>query len=73
MKRLAGNFTARALTMAGIGAAMMVSVTAGHAQSGPFAGFDGSWSGTGTVSLSDGSSERIRCRRTVSLSDGSSE
>jgi len=29
---------------------------------GPFAGLSGSWSGSGTVSLANGSSERIRCR-----------
>ena len=28
----------------------------------PVAGLDGAWSGNGTISLSDGSSERIRCR-----------
>ena len=39
-----------------------MSVSAGHAQSGPFAGFDGAWSGNGTVSLSDGTTERIRCK-----------
>jgi hypothetical protein len=33
-----------------------------HAQSGPFAGMAGTWSGGGTVSLEDGSTERIRCR-----------
>lgn len=32
------------------------------AQSGPFAPLAGSWSGTGTVTLDDGSTERIRCR-----------
>ncbi len=38
-------------------------MAASHAQSSsPFAGFDGAWSGTGTVSLSDGTSERIRCK-----------
>jgi hypothetical protein len=36
--------------------------SAGHAQSGPFAGLAGSWHGGGTVSLDDGSTERIRCR-----------
>jgi hypothetical protein len=45
-----------------IGATLLLSASAGHAQSGPFAGFDGSWSGNGTVSLSDGSTERIRCK-----------
>ena len=32
------------------------------AQSGPFASLAGSWSGAGTVTLDDGSTERIRCR-----------
>jgi hypothetical protein len=32
------------------------------AQSGPFAPLAGSWSGAGTVTLDDGSTERIRCR-----------
>ena len=36
--------------------------SAGHAQSGPFAGMAGTWSGGGSVMLDDGSSERIRCR-----------
>lgn len=52
-----------AIKAAGIGAALLFSVAASHAQSsGPFAGFDGAWTGTGTVSLSDGSTERIRCK-----------
>jgi hypothetical protein len=34
------------------------------------AGFDGSWSGTGTVQLSDGTSERIRCRATYKVGGG---
>src|ERR1700681_3438137 len=33
-----------------------------YAQSGPFAGMAGNWSGAGTVTLDDGSTERIRCR-----------
>jgi len=41
----------------------MVSVSASYAQSsGPFAGFDGSWSGSGTVALSNGTTEHIRCK-----------
>ena len=64
MKRSALSFLRTAIRAAGIGAALLLSVSAGQAQSGPFAGFDGSWNGTGTVSLADGSSERIRCRAT---------
>ena len=47
---------------AAVSAALMLSVSASHAQSRPFTGLDGAWSGNGTISLSDGTSERIRCR-----------
>jgi hypothetical protein len=70
MKLLRSRRSAQALKAAGIGAAMLLSASAAHAQSGPFAGFDGSWSGTGTVSLSDGSNERIRCRATYKVGGG---
>jgi len=38
-----------------------------HAQSGAFAGLAGNWSGTGTILVADGSSERIRCRATYNV------
>lgn len=34
------------------------------AESGPFAGFDGHWSGTGTIKPADKPTERIRCEAT---------
>lgn len=46
-----------------------VSSTAGYAQSGPFNGLAGVWAGTGTVTLDDGSSERIRCRATYAVGE----
>ena len=53
----------QAVAAAGVGAALLLSVSAGQAQSsGPFAGFDGAWSGTGTVALSNGTTEHIRCK-----------
>jgi len=33
-----------------------------EAGSGPFDGLDGVWSGTGTISVADGTKERLRCR-----------
>jgi hypothetical protein len=39
----------------------------GHAQSGPFAGMAGNWAGGGTVTLDDGSRERIRCRASYAV------
>src|SRR3954454_2629409 len=44
--------------------------SASHAQSGPFAGMAGVWSGSGTITLDDGSSERIRCRATYAVGLG---
>jgi hypothetical protein len=70
MTRFALNFSRSAIKAAGIGAVLMLSVSASQAQSGPFAGFDGSWNGSGTVTMSDGSSERIRCRATYRVDGG---
>jgi len=63
----------RALKAAGLGAAMMLSASAAFADSGPFAGFEGAWSGTGTVALSDGSKERIRCKATYRVGNGGNQ
>ena len=38
-----------------------------HAQSGPFTGLEGQWSGNGNITLDDGSNERIRCRATYAV------
>ena len=62
MKLSVSGLFGQAIKAAVVGAALMLSMSASHAQSSPFAGFDGSWSGTGTVSLSDGTTERIRCK-----------
>ena len=44
-----------------------VSGSASYAQSGPFTGMAGNWTGGGTVTLDDGSSERLRCRATYAV------
>ena len=62
MKLFGSSLLGQAIKAAGVGAALMLSVTAGYAQAGPFVGFEGAWSGTGTVALSDGTIERIRCK-----------
>jgi len=49
--------------------AASVSGSASYAQSAPFAGMAGVWSGGGTVTLDDGSSEKIRCRATYAVGD----
>jgi hypothetical protein len=62
MKTFGSCLAGQAIKAAGLGAALLLSVSATHAQSGPFAGFDGAWAGNGTVALSDGTTERIRCK-----------
>jgi hypothetical protein len=62
MKLFGSSLFAQGIRAAGVGAALMLSLSASHAQSGPFAGFSGAWSGNGTVALSDGTTERIRCK-----------
>jgi hypothetical protein len=58
----------QAIKAAGVGAVLMLSVSVGHAQSSPFAGFDGAWAGTGTVTLSDGTNEHIHCKADYKVS-----
>ena len=38
-----------------------------YAESGAFAGMAGNWSGGGTITLDDGSSERVRCRASYAV------
>jgi hypothetical protein len=67
MKLFGSRLFAQATKAAGVGAALMLSVSVIHAQSGPFTGFSGSWSGNGTVALSDGTTERIRCKASYNV------
>src|ERR1700688_149190 len=70
MKLFGSSLFGQAIKSAGVGAVLMLSVTASNAQSGPFAGFSGAWAGNGTVALSDGTTERIRCKADYKV-DGS--
>jgi hypothetical protein len=63
------KWTLGASSIAFIGAAIFVIVLSllpvpSHAAQGPFADLSGDWSGDGTVTLSSGSNEKIRCRAT---------
>src|SRR5579862_4432854 len=50
-------------------AMVLASSVPGHAQRGSiFAGLAGQWGGEGRISMSDGSTERIRCRALYSVS-----
>lgn len=50
-------------------ASVLMAGPAAQAESGPFAAMAGVWSGTGTISLDNGASERIRCRATYAVSN----
>ncbi len=52
----------RLLIAAAVLLAAGIATSESNAQSGPFGAMAGSWSGSGTVTLDDGSTERIRCR-----------
>jgi hypothetical protein len=51
-----------------ISIALLSFASSARAESGPFAGLAGHWSGSGTISLGNGSRERIRCRAQYSVS-----
>jgi hypothetical protein len=70
------KFFAKARRLAFAAAAFFVAASAAstsQAQSSAFAGMAGTWSGGGTVTLDDGSSERIRCRASYKVAGPSME
>jgi hypothetical protein len=70
--RTAGSFAVFGRLTFAVATLLVASLcgSASYAQYGPFAGMAGSWSGGGTVTLDDGSSERIRCRATYAVGAG---
>jgi len=68
---LGTTFTRRAIFAIATVIAVSAAGGASYAQSGgAFAGMAGVWSGGGTVTLDDGSTERIRCRATYAVGEG---
>ncbi len=72
---LTRSFNARALAFksAAFAAALSFAVAAHAQQPGPFAVLAGAWSGAGTLALSGGSNERIRCRAKYEVAGGGSK
>jgi hypothetical protein len=65
---------ARRLTFAAVAFFLAAfTASASHAQASAFAGMAGTWSGPGTVTLDDGSSERIRCRASYKVAGANME
>src|ERR1700712_6051381 len=57
-----------------VGAATLALASAGfvpaQAAEGPFGNFSGAWSGTGTVTVKNGTKERLRCKAHYEVSGG---
>jgi hypothetical protein len=66
------SFRKSIAVVAAAGIIHSLAASPASAQSAPFAGLAGTWSGSGTISLSDGSKERLRCRATYRVSAGDS-
>ena len=72
--RTSGRFAhARRLAFAAAAFFLALATSPSHAQSEPFAPLAGSWHGGGTVTLDDGSRERIRCRATYRVAGANME
>ena len=61
------TWLARRVLSLGVAAAVMLAAATAAYAAGPFAGLNGVWNGTGTISLQNGSRERIRCRATYAV------
>ncbi|WP_245504401.1 hypothetical protein [Lichenihabitans psoromatis] len=57
----------RLALVAGVTFGAGFAVSAQSVKEGPFGGLSGQWSGTGTIAVSNGSNERIRCRSSYSV------
>jgi len=62
--RYIGSSSIACVVAAVCGIVLSLSPLPGYAAQGPFSDMSGDWSGGGTVTLSSGSSERLRCRAT---------
>lgn len=56
--------------LGGVAGLAVVIASASVAQAGPFSSFEGNWTGTGTVTVDNGTKERLRCRAHYSIGDG---
>jgi hypothetical protein len=65
MKPFAASLIRAAVTVAALSGAPSLAL----AQSAPFAGLAGVWSGSGSIALADGHRERIKCRATYAVSE----
>lgn len=55
---------------AAVAGALLLAPGLAHADSAPFNNYAGNWSGTGSITIAEGGTERIRCRGTYTASNG---
>ena len=65
----ARTYQAHALGGAAIALALWLSAAPVHAQT-PLSALAGTWGGAGTINMSNGAAERIRCRATYAVASG---
>lgn len=59
------------ILISGVAATTLVALTAAPSlAAGPFSSFEGNWTGSGTVSVTNGSKERLRCRAHYNVTSG---
>lgn len=59
-------------SIAGIVVALSTAGAASAVAAGPFSGLEGAWSGSGSVKLENGKSERLKCKGYYTSKDGGS-
>ena len=64
------NLVVRAASASVFAIGLCLTAPSAHAQSAPFSGFAGTWSGGGRIDLQNGTSERIRCRASYAVGGG---
>jgi hypothetical protein len=72
MSRQSTKLGARALMASIFAVVLLLASSPGNAQSGPFAALIGSWTGTGTIKLAEGGTERIKCKASYDFISASS-
>src|SRR5580704_12746501 len=71
MARFFLSLTANGLKAALFATGILLAPAQGHTEPGseaPFAGLSGHWSGAGTITMTDGATERIRCKASYAVS-----
>jgi hypothetical protein len=69
-RRLAHRSSCAGLVLGACVLILALPVQAQRGGSGPFATLTGTWSGSGSITLSNGSTERLRCRAAYAPEDG---